>query len=36
LTKVELVFPTGYAWRPEKVRPPMGPKGKLKAGFSGA
>ena len=36
LTEVELVFPTGDAWRPEKVSPAMGLKGKLKAGFSGA
>lgn len=36
LTEVELVFPTGDVWRPEKVNPAMGLKGKLKAGFSGA
>lgn len=33
LTEVELVFPTGDAWRPEKVSPAMGLKGKLKASF---
>ncbi len=36
LTEVELVFPTGDAWRPDKVSPATGLKGKLKAGFSGA
>jgi hypothetical protein len=35
LTAVELVFPTGDAWRPEEVSPSVGLKGKLKASFRG-